>query len=447
MRRNIFFTIVFVLSTFVCFPLIATAQNVVSSEFDTRIDALSKRDPQIKQLPEWEALAADISANVEAGSGNSPTLLFQLGKLHERIFRSRESRASLLRAVEAYERLARDYSGNALADDALLALGDLRRDGLQDDVAARAAYFEIIDRYSRGNVVGTAKARIAPPAPVSPEISAVKTETKTVSIAQAITASTTTSSTLSRAFQPTGNRSREVFSRHDETKRPLVVIDAGHGGDDLGAHGPDGILEKEIVLSVAEYLDELLRDRLRARTVLTRSRDTFIPLPERTQIANEKNADLFISIHANASEFKTASGIETYYLDNTNNKSSLKLAERENMSLQMGGGGGASDLGFILSDLIQNVKLDDSISLAHKLQDSLWQTLGRYYDGVNNLGVKKAPFYVLVGAHMPCVLVEISFIDHPVEGRRLADRKYQKLVALALFQGIRDFFTPREERR
>ena len=225
---------------------------------------------------------------------------------------------------------------------------------------------------------------------------------------------------------------------------PLIVIDPGHGGEDLGAEASDGTPEKEVVLNISFYLDELLRERLGVRTLLTRARDVFIPLPERAQMANAKGADLFISIHANASRYKSASGIETYYLDNTNDKSSLKLAKRENASIKFGGQN--DDLSFILSDLIQNAKLDDSISLAHHLQRQLYKTVKRYYPGVKNLGVKKAPFYVLVGAHMPCVLTEVSFIDHPKEGARLLTVRYQKLIAEAIYRGLRSYLERNKNR-
>ena len=217
------------------------------------------------------------------------------------------------------------------------------------------------------------------------------------------------------------------------------MIDAGHGGDEHGAVGVNGVLEKEVTLNVAKFLDELLRERLRAKTVLTRTKDVNVSLADRTKIANDHGADLFISIHANASEYKTVRGIETYYLDNTNDKSSLKLAQRENASLEEVG----TDLGFIISDFIQSAKLDESISLAHYLQKSIQGVLARYYEGVKDLGVKKAPFYVLVGAHMPCVLAEISFIDHPVEGGRLITPRYQRLAALGLYQGIKTYFEQR----
>ena len=220
------------------------------------------------------------------------------------------------------------------------------------------------------------------------------------------------------------------------------MIDPGHGGTELGAIGGKGFYEKDVVLNISLMLDEFLRERLRVRTVLTRARDTHIPLADRTKLANHEKADLFVSVHANASEYKTAKGIETYYLDNTNDKSSLKLARRENKSLEIPKG---TDLSFMISDLIQNAKLDESISLAHYVQDELYGSLARYFEGVKDLGVKKAPFFVLVGAHMPCVLVEVSFIDHPVEGKRLRSRRYQKLVAMGIYQGIRNFFEKQAE--
>jgi N-acetylmuramoyl-L-alanine amidase len=224
-------------------------------------------------------------------------------------------------------------------------------------------------------------------------------------------------------------------------ERPLVVLDAGHGGDDLGAVGVENALEKDVVLRIAKNVQILLEDRLRARVVLTRDSDSFISLADRTRIANENKADLFISIHANASEQKNAQGIETYYLDNTKDRSSLKLAERENKSLEFGASSETNkDLQFVFSDLIQNVKLEPSIALAHRIQSTVVNKLSRSYSAIKDLGVKKAPFYVLVGAHMPCILVEVSFIDHPIEGKRLGSTKYQDLLSTAIYEGILKHF-------
>lgn len=233
------------------------------------------------------------------------------------------------------------------------------------------------------------------------------------------------------------NTGRSVYVRPTEKSAPLIVIDPGHGGmDDLGGIGVGGIFEKDVALQISFYLEEFLQARLRAKTLLTRRTDIGMELERRTQFANDNQADLFISIHTNASPRRNAVGMETYYLDNTNDKASLRLAERENQGLRFPG----TDLGFILSDLIQNAKLDESITLAHHIQNALVRTVGAVHSDVRDLGVKKAPFYVLVGAHMPCVLVETSFIDHPVEGRRLGERRYQRLLAEALFRGVKRYY-------
>lgn len=218
--------------------------------------------------------------------------------------------------------------------------------------------------------------------------------------------------------------------------KPVIVIDPGHGGVEEGAKGVTGALEKDVVLNISLELEKLLKAKSKITPVLTRKTDLDISLAERTKIANSNKADLFISIHANASVTKKLSGAEIYYLDNTDDHASLKLAARENASFAKGN---QSDLDFILSDLIQTGKLDESISLAHYLQNSLVQTVRKAYPELKDLGVKKAPFYVLVGAHMPCVLVEVSFIDHKKEGKLLADPKYQKLIAAALYEGVIKF--------
>lgn len=214
---------------------------------------------------------------------------------------------------------------------------------------------------------------------------------------------------------------------------PVIVIDPGHGGVEEGAKGVTGALEKNVVLSISLELEKLLKTKSKITPILTRRTDVDISLAKRTEIANTNNADLFVSIHANASVTRKLNGVETYYLDNTDDHASLKLAARENATIKKGTEG---DLEFILSDLIQTGKLDESISLAHYLQQDLISNVKKVYPEIKDLGVKKAPFYVLVGAHMPCVLVEVSFIDHQLEGRLLADKKYQKLIASALYEGI-----------
>jgi N-acetylmuramoyl-L-alanine amidase len=214
-----------------------------------------------------------------------------------------------------------------------------------------------------------------------------------------------------------------------------VVLDPGHGGKDPGAIGAGGIAEKDIVLSIAKKLAAKLRKDLRVDVVLTRKDDRFVALEDRTALANVENADLFISLHMNASENTEAKGIETYYLDNTTDEAAIRLAARENSTSRRN----ISDLQFILSDMTQNMKLEDSITLAHRLQGSLVGAMAKTMDDVRDLGVKKALFHVLVGARMPSVLVEMFFITNRSEGRAMSRESYQDAMVEALFEGIQKY--------
>jgi len=214
-----------------------------------------------------------------------------------------------------------------------------------------------------------------------------------------------------------------------------IVLDPGHGGKDPGAIGVKGILEKDIVLAVAKKLAKKLKGEMGITVVLTRQDDTFIPLEDRTAIANAEDADLFISLHTNASPNPTAKGIETYYLDNTTDEAAIRLAARENGTSRKS----ITDLQFILSDMTQNAKLEDSITLANRLQASLVSFMGKRQGEVKDLGVKKAQFFVLVGAKMPSVLVELLFVTNKAEGRALARQAYQDALVEALLEGVKKY--------
>ena len=214
-----------------------------------------------------------------------------------------------------------------------------------------------------------------------------------------------------------------------------IVLDPGHGGKDPGAIGVDGVAEKDIVLRVAKKLAAKLKKDLGVEVVLTRKDDRFVSLEERTAIANAEDADLFISLHMNASSSSEARGVETYYLDNTTDEASMRLAARENSTSRRN----ISDLQFILSDMTQNMKLEDSVTLAHRLHDALVGSMPQKLGHVKDLGVKKALFYVLVGARMPSVLLEMFFITNKSEGRAMRQEEYQDAVVEALFEGIQKY--------
>lgn len=215
-----------------------------------------------------------------------------------------------------------------------------------------------------------------------------------------------------------------------------IVIDPGHGGKDFGAPGyAKGVHEKHIVLEIGKRLAKMIQNELGCQVYLTRSDDRYLTLEERTAIANTKEADLFISLHTNASTNKEAFGIETYYLNLATDEESIRVAAMENATSRKN----ISDLQAILNDLMQNAKINESARLAAFVQSSLTGHLGKHYDMIKDKGVKQAPFYVLLGAQMPSVLVETSFISNPRECERLMNPKYQEQLCRAIINGIRQY--------
>jgi N-acetylmuramoyl-L-alanine amidase len=214
-----------------------------------------------------------------------------------------------------------------------------------------------------------------------------------------------------------------------------IVIDAGHGGKDPGAVGPSGLKEKDIVLAMALLLAEEVKSKLGWEVVLTRTDDTFIPLEERTAMANKVGADLFVSLHVNASSNAAAHGIETYYLNFSKNEQAAGVAARENGTTLRAVG----DLEQILFDLMAHSKIQESSRLASDIQHALITGITREFGEVKNLGVKQGPFYVLLGANMPSVLIEAAFLSNPAEETRLASRKYQQETIRAIIDGLRTF--------
>ncbi|MFP4033629.1 MAG: N-acetylmuramoyl-L-alanine amidase [Desulfococcaceae bacterium] len=215
-----------------------------------------------------------------------------------------------------------------------------------------------------------------------------------------------------------------------------IVLDPGHGGHDPGAPGAiKGIWEKDLVLKIALKLEKMIQRHLGAEVILTRRTDRYLTLEERTAIANTRNADLFVSIHLNAHTRRAAYGIETYYLNLTTDEDAIRVAARENAASRKS----ISDLQVILNDLMQNAKINESSRLAGHVQTAMYHTLKNRYDQILNKGVKQAPFYVLLGAQMPAILVEASFVSNPRECRRLLTDAYQNHIAAAILSGIESY--------
>jgi N-acetylmuramoyl-L-alanine amidase len=234
-----------------------------------------------------------------------------------------------------------------------------------------------------------------------------------------------------REAKPTASGDRSLI-RALGLKIGRIVIDPGHGGHDTGTIGPDGLQEKDLVLEVGRRLGKLLETRLGAEVVYTRKNDTFIPLETRTAIANQQRADLFISIHANSSNDPDARGVETYYLNFTSSPEALEVAARENAVSEKSI--------YELQDLVKKIalkeKIEESREFAGDVQESLHSGLAAKSPAIRNRGVKKAPFIVLIGANMPSILAEISFVSNPADEHRLETSEYRQRIAESLYRGI-----------
>ncbi|MDY6839016.1 MAG: N-acetylmuramoyl-L-alanine amidase [Thermodesulfobacteriota bacterium] len=217
-----------------------------------------------------------------------------------------------------------------------------------------------------------------------------------------------------------------------------IVIDPGHGGKDCGAIGYDkAVMEKNVTLEVSKRLARKIRKRIGCEAILTRDRDVFLSLEERTAIANTTNGDIFVSIHANAHRSRKVHGVETYLLNLATDREAIMVAARENATSTKN----ISDLETILNELMKNAKVNESSRLARKVQQAMVKELKGKYKKIKDNGVKQAPFYVLLGAEMPSILVEVAFISNPEECRRLNTASYQEDVVDGIVTGIEEYIS------
>jgi N-acetylmuramoyl-L-alanine amidase len=234
-----------------------------------------------------------------------------------------------------------------------------------------------------------------------------------------------------REARPTASGDRSLI-RALGLKIGKIVIDPGHGGHDTGTIGPNGVREKDVVLDVSRRLGKLLQQRLGADVVYTRADDTFIPLETRTAIANRTRADLFVSVHANSSDDPDARGVETYYLNFTSSKDALEVAARENAVSQ----NSIHELQDLVKKIALKEKIEESKEFASDVQTALHGGLAAKNSSIRNRGVRKAPFIVLIGANMPSILAEISFVSNPTDAKKLETAEYRQKIAESLYRGI-----------
>lgn len=367
-----------------------------------RYNKLRNTDPAIERMTEWEELVDDLEkhADIRSASQDRSASLYHAALLCAELSAVGRDSSWAKRSEDLLQQIVSESPEGSFADDALLRLGDLQRTRGEEE-SARETYEKLQRDYPKSELRAVASARILE---------------------------------LEGRDKPGKKTNRTTTAK---SEGPIIVIDPGHGGEDLGAKGVGGLLEKDVTISVARELADILRSKHGATVKLTRVDDVFVPLADRTAFANDLEADVFISLHANASPSGKLNGLETFILDNAEDKATKLLAERENASIQFEGQD--ADLQFMLSDLLQSSKLNESKQLAENIQLEILRTLDSNFTRPKDLGVKKAPFYVLVGAHMPSVLVEMGFIDNVQEGRSLAEKGFRRAIAEGIAKGLSNY--------
>lgn len=393
------------------------AKDKAEHDFDSiksKYLSLKNTDPELKQFDRWLRISIELSRFVNSRQDlvSLPNAFFLNSLVYENLYLISKDAKNLDASFDNLKQLIDTYPNDQLADDALLKRARMLRDLVSDLDAAKSVYQTIVNNYVNSDMYSVAKA----------ELENLEKDNLSENNKIELIAETSKNADL---------------TNQQQNDWPLVVIDPGHGGEDFGSTGVGGLLEKDVTLDIAYRLKKLLEAKPGVKVRLTRRVDKFVPLVERTNLANDFEAALFVSLHTNASPKSNLQGIETYYLDTSGDISSKRLAERENKSVEIEALSG--DLQYMISDLIQNAKISDSIALANLIQKTIISDLKDKWKPLKDLGVKKALFYVLVGAHMPCVLVEMSFIDHPIEGERLSSAEFRQDLASSLARAIAEY--------
>lgn len=388
------------LPLFLAFFLLAGAgPKQTFEELKQHYLSLRNSDPAVTRPDEWRgtgnALEEFADENRDAAVA-APALLYA-AIVSSTLGEKQKDGKAAKHAADLLEELVKDYPQSDLADDALVMLGDISsRNG--DAEKAKEFYSRVVSEYPQGDMVEVANQRMKGDA-------------------------------FDLPFE----------NLNDVPGKAKIAIDAGHGGEDRGAVGQGNLFEKDVSFSLALEIQNAL-EGLGYEVILTRDSDQFAPLAERMTLANSENADVFVSLHSNASPSHRLSGVETYILDASTDEAAEKLAERENAAV---GGEQPQDLQRILSELIQKGKKEESKKLATLVHRQLLASIKAGKHPLPDLGVEKGPFYVLVGAHMPCVLMEIGFIDNERDAALLADPDFRSEAAQGIARGIDMYLSER----
>jgi len=333
---------------------------------------------------------------------------YSLGRLYEELAFNSKNLADWKRSVKEYGSFARAYSTNKLADDAYFRAACIEWEKLNDKNGAKKDLIKVIKYYKNGDKAGEAKKYL-----------------------EAVDAGTPMNETdLKAAVVKVPPRKTE-----NKAKSIIVVLDPGHGGNDTGAIGPDGVKEKDLTLPISQKIAAELKKQIEGVQVyLTRNEDKTLDLGERVRFADKKKADYFISVHANASKSGKERGIQTYYLNNASDEASERLASQENKYA----GRKTSNLEKIIATMLQNEATDGSRALAGSVHKKIVSSLSKKYSDIEDDKVRSALFYVLVGVKCPSILVETSYISNPKEEKRLKTDAYQRIIAASVAGGLYD---------
>lgn len=378
---------------------------------------------------ERPAAAAGPQTPVEADDDDAPEVDRHAANAIEEIVRAAKARASARAAGSSGE-----AGGGAKAESGPVGGGDAKTGSGPAAGDARAETGGEEEADDDGEQPPEEEAPANPPSRSTPIVRAVKS---------AVAALTEPDDEPARAAKAREMRSTALLGGTSLAaqlglKIRRVVVDAGHGGRDTGAIGPKGTREKDVALAIAKKVAARLKS-LGFQVVMTRSRDVFVPLDERARIANEARADLFVSIHCNAARKRSLHGVETWTLNVSSDRYATRLAAFENAEADRT----VSDLRLILADLATKANAGDARDLAQSVQSSLVRTLRSRVGPVRDHGVKQALFYVLLGTHMPSILVETGFISNPAEEARLKSARFQDGTAEAVARGVKEFVESR----
>jgi N-acetylmuramoyl-L-alanine amidase len=430
-------------------PQVRAATSSDAYQAANRAYRALQRDPARRKFRHhWLAVARQfeqVAASQPKGP-RAPEAIFTAAKLLEELSRISGAEEDLIAAVADYQKLCDSYRSDPKSSEAALQLARIMFERRNQPEAARRILKTALER--------------RPPKEQAPELSALlrslpREGAPSRALLDAfakVTQSAPAEGNDARAEaspkappepKPLPSRARiGELSLAEQPGRKVrrVVIDPGHGGHDAGAIGPSGVREKDVALAISRRLAEIL-EKSGLEVALTREDDNFVRLEDRAKFANDSRGDLFISIHCNSGRARALKGVETYSLNTSSNRYSIRLAARENASSERS----ISDLQYILADLATKANTEESSRLARRVQQNLVSNLRAKHRGVDDLGTKEALFYVLLGTRMPAILVETSYLSNPEEERRLSSKSYREEIARAIAAGVQEFLESRQQ--